>query len=183
MNTSSYTKQLEAYCEEEFAYEECCRNHAVNVGGSCIDGCHQYMKARSKRNSQKSFLCACCGCHRNFHRKKNNDSKPVAQTVTEDNHALDMVPVTDLGPPNNPEPVQQIRPPRRRRTTFSRDQKIQMTRFADILGWKPHKGNREDIQRFCNDMGINRKIFVIWLNNNRHRSVQNANLRNDSSTN
>ncbi|KAK7331590.1 hypothetical protein VNO80_28327 [Phaseolus coccineus] len=185
INTTAYTTQLQAsHQEEEVAYEECCRNHAVAVGGASYDGCNEYLKASGNQNSQDSFLCACCGCHRNFHRKRST-SNPDHQTEAVDDHALDIVPVSETfhpEPTNNPEPLQLVRPLRRRRTIFSRDQKNQMTRFAEILGWKPHKGNREEIQRFCTDMGISRKIFVVWLNNNRHRATRNVGERSDPST-
>ncbi|KAL9321509.1 hypothetical protein ACSQ67_013348 [Phaseolus vulgaris] len=178
VNTSAYTTQLRAsHLEVQFGYEECCRNHAVAVGGASYDGCNEYQKARS----QNSFLCACCGCHRNFHRKRPT-LKRERRTEAGNGRALDIVPVSETFRPersNNPEPLQLVRPLRRRRTRFSRDQKKQMTRFAEILGWKPHKGNREDIQRFCTDMGISRKIFVVWLNNNRHRATPNVSERSD----
>ncbi|XP_047150346.1 zinc-finger homeodomain protein 5-like [Vigna umbellata] len=177
INTSGFTNQVEESDEEEVEYKECRRNHAVAIGGDCYDGCNEYMKPNAERNSQDSFLCACCGCHRNFHRKHN----PVQESETENDYLLDVVPFSGTFHParatdnnNNPEPLQQVRPLRRKRTIFSVEQKNQMRRFADILGWKPHKGNREEIQRFCTDMGISRKIFVVWLNNNRHRAAQNS---------
>jgi len=184
ISTSAFTIQLQACHEEEAGYKECCRNHAVAIGGACYDGCNEYLKASANKNSQDSFLCACCGCHRNFHRKRslvNLDHQDEA----ENDYALAVVPVSgpfQPGPTNNPQPLQRVRPLRRKRTIFSRDQKNQMTRFAEILGWRPHKGNREEIQRFCTDMGISRKIFVVWLNNNRHRATKNLNQRTDPSS-
>ncbi|WVY93662.1 hypothetical protein V8G54_032750 [Vigna mungo] len=188
INTSSFTNPEEESDEEEFGYMECRRNHAVANGGACYDGCNEYMKPNAERNSEDSFLCACCGCHRNFHRKRNT----VQQTETQSDYVLDVVPfpgmfqserpTNDEDNNNNPEPLQQVRPLRRKRTTFSVEQKNEMRRFADILGWKPHKGNREEIQRFCTDMGISRKIFVVWLNNNRHRATQNSTQTTHPST-
>ncbi|QCD76421.1 zinc-finger homeodomain protein 5-like [Vigna unguiculata] len=172
INTSTFTNQLqESHDEdEELGYKECRRNHAVALGGACYDGCNEYLKPSSDQTSEDAFLCACCGCHRNFHRKQD----PVQQAEAESNYVMDVVPVSARPTNNNPEAVQRVRPLRRKRTTFSVDQKKQMTRFAHILGWKPHKGNREEIQRFCTDMGISRKIFVVWLNNNRHRAINHT---------
>ncbi|KAF7842775.1 zinc-finger homeodomain protein 4 [Senna tora] len=56
---------------------------------------------------------------------------------------------------------------RRRRTMFTAEQRNRMVRFAERLGWKPQRGDKEEIHHFCMDMGISRRMFLVWLSNNR----------------
>ncbi|MED6151424.1 hypothetical protein PIB30_082329 [Stylosanthes scabra] len=50
-------------------YAECLKNHAANSGGYALDGCREFM-ASSGEGTTGALTCAACGCHRNFHRKK-----------------------------------------------------------------------------------------------------------------
>ncbi|KAF4376318.1 hypothetical protein F8388_026118, partial [Cannabis sativa] len=60
-------------------YKECRRNHAISVGLQAVDGCREFMTPAAETaeqvvsgggGDQRGFLCAACGCHRNFHRKE-----------------------------------------------------------------------------------------------------------------
>ncbi|KAJ3676941.1 hypothetical protein LUZ60_002665 [Juncus effusus] len=50
-------------------YRECMKNHAVNIGGSAVDGCGEFMAA-GEDGTLDALHCAACNCHRNFHRKE-----------------------------------------------------------------------------------------------------------------
>ena len=49
------------------------------------------------------------------------------------------------------------------------EQKNKMKRFANKLGWRSQRHDDAEIQQFCEEVGITKRVFVIWLNNNRHR--------------
>ncbi|KAJ9140454.1 hypothetical protein P3X46_031102 [Hevea brasiliensis] len=50
-------------------YGECQKNHAANIGGYAVDGCREFM-ASGEEGAAGAFMCAACGCHRNFHRRE-----------------------------------------------------------------------------------------------------------------
>ncbi|PON57381.1 ZF-HD homeobox protein, Cys/His-rich dimerization domain containing protein [Trema orientale] len=50
-------------------YGECQKNHAANIGGYAVDGCREFM-ASGEEGTNEALLCAACGCHRNFHRRE-----------------------------------------------------------------------------------------------------------------
>lgn len=60
---------------------------------------------------------------------------------------------------------------RRRRTKFTEEQKSKMLEFAEKLGWKPQKHDEEEIVKFCRAVGISRRVFKVWLSNNRHKRM------------
>ncbi|CAJ1963726.1 unnamed protein product [Sphenostylis stenocarpa] len=94
-NTNTYIDQPKTCSEEEVSYKECCRNHAIAMGGACYDGCNEYLQASGDNiSAENSFLCACCGCHRNFHRRYIvSNSQP--QIETEENDGRNEVPVSE----------------------------------------------------------------------------------------
>ncbi|XP_017240933.1 mini zinc finger protein 2-like [Daucus carota subsp. sativus] len=50
-------------------YGECQKNHAANIGGYAVDGCREFL-ASGEEGTEAAFTCACCGCHRSFHRRE-----------------------------------------------------------------------------------------------------------------
>ena len=54
------------------------------------------------------------------------------------------------------------------RTKLTKEQKERMSAFAERFGWKSHRHNDEEIRKFCSDIGISRRVFKVWLNNNRY---------------
>ncbi|XP_023731362.1 zinc-finger homeodomain protein 9 [Lactuca sativa] len=57
---------------------------------------------------------------------------------------------------------------KRFRTKFSLDQKEKMTIFAEKLGWKMQRCDDKLIADFCNEIGIRRGIFKVWMHNNKN---------------
>ncbi|KAL9233758.1 hypothetical protein vseg_008713 [Gypsophila vaccaria] len=58
-----------AYIAWSVSYKECLRNHAANVGGYAVDGCREFIPT-GEEGTELGFVCAACGCHRNFHRRE-----------------------------------------------------------------------------------------------------------------
>ncbi|GAA0183067.1 hypothetical protein Leryth_015183 [Lithospermum erythrorhizon] len=57
---------------------------------------------------------------------------------------------------------------KRHRTKFSQVQKEKMLELAERLGWKLQKADDEIVQQFCNEFGIKRHVFKVWMHNNKH---------------
>lgn len=135
------------------SYRECRRNHAAAIGRYAFDGCGEFLKAG--RDGTRAFLCAACGCHRSFHRKEvthfqNGDRLRGEKTTME---------------------IREMDKGKTKRTKITDEQRSKMRRFAEKLGWKPQKHDEEDVEKFCREVGISRKMFKVWLSNNRRRTV------------
>lgn len=57
---------------------------------------------------------------------------------------------------------------KRFRTKFSQDQKEKMSLFADKVGWKMQRCDDKLVAEFCNEVGIRRGIFKVWMHNNKN---------------
>lgn len=56
---------------------------------------------------------------------------------------------------------------KRFRTKFTEDQKDKMHDFAERIGWKIQKQDEEEVLRFCNEVGLKRQVFKVWMHNNK----------------
>nr|XP_043617994.1 zinc-finger homeodomain protein 6-like [Erigeron canadensis] len=54
---------------------------------------------------------------------------------------------------------------KRFRTKFSEEQKEKMHDFAEKIGWRIQKQDEEEILQFCNEVGLKRKVFKVWMHN------------------
>lgn len=135
------------------SYRECRRNHAASIGRYAYDGCGEFLKA-GKDGTKEAFHCAACGCHRSFHRKELSLS--VASVHRRRRHH---------------DHEHKNYKAKTKRTKITEEQKSKMRRFADKLGWKPRRHDEEEVGKFCGEVGITRKMFKVWLNNNRRRPV------------
>ncbi|KAK9052155.1 hypothetical protein SSX86_028783 [Deinandra increscens subsp. villosa] len=152
-----------------------------------------------------SYKCAACGCHRNFHRREPTTatatkthfidfyrpnqtststtppSPPPHQptnypyghhlllslsTASEQNHAV--------ATPGTPVAVK-ISGRKRFRTKFSQDQKEKMLTFAEKVGWKMQRCDEKLIADFCNEIGIRRGVFKVWMHNNKNTLARREN--------
>ncbi|KAK8936597.1 ZF-HD homeobox protein [Platanthera zijinensis] len=57
---------------------------------------------------------------------------------------------------------------KRFRTTFTAEQKEKMLGFAERVGWRLQKQYDNVIEEFCNEIGVRRKVFKVWMHNNKH---------------
>lgn len=56
---------------------------------------------------------------------------------------------------------------KRFRTKFSEEQKERMMGFAEKLGWKMQRGDGDEVVKFCEEVGVNRQVFKVWMHNNK----------------
>lgn len=66
---------------------------------------------------------------------------------------------------------------KRHRTKFTSDQKEKMLEFAESLGWRINQEEEIALQRFCAEIGLSRKVFKVWMHNNKHVSSTSASSR------
>ncbi|RDX65125.1 Zinc-finger homeodomain protein 11, partial [Mucuna pruriens] len=59
---------------------------------------------------------------------------------------------------------------KRNRTKFSQEQKEKMQSFCEKLGWRMQKGDEGIVQEFCNEIGVSRGVFKVWMHNNKNTS-------------
>lgn len=59
---------------------------------------------------------------------------------------------------------------KRFRTKFTQEQKDKMAEFADRIGWRIQKQDESELQRFCQEVGVQRQVFKVWLHNNKQAS-------------
>ncbi|XP_060194299.1 mini zinc finger protein 2-like [Lycium barbarum] len=67
-SSSSDNSTNSAFTVRIVRYKECQKNHAANIGGHAVDGCREFMPS-GEEGTNSAFICAACGCHRNFHRR------------------------------------------------------------------------------------------------------------------
>lgn len=53
-----------------------------------------------------------------------------------------------------------------------------MLEFAERVGWKMHK-NDEEVQEFCNEMGVDRTVLRVWMHNNKNTFGKKESLGNE----
>ncbi|KAK4347784.1 hypothetical protein RND71_034123 [Anisodus tanguticus] len=68
-SSSSENSTNSAFTMTRVRYKECQKNHAASVGGYAVDGCREFMPS-GEEGTNNAFICAACGCHRNFHRRE-----------------------------------------------------------------------------------------------------------------
>lgn len=71
---------------------------------------------------------------------------------------------------------------KRFRTKFSQEQKEKMQNFSEKLGWRMQKGDEGLVQDFCNEIGVSRGVFKVWMHNNKN-TCRKRSLEPDENTN
>ncbi|PWA64357.1 Homeodomain-containing protein [Artemisia annua] len=56
---------------------------------------------------------------------------------------------------------------KRFRTKFTEEQKEKMHDFAERIGWKMQKQDEQEVLQFCNEVGLKRQVFKVWMHNNK----------------
>lgn len=56
---------------------------------------------------------------------------------------------------------------KRFRTKFTQDQKLKMHELAERVGWKMQKKDEDLIISFCNEIGVEKGVFKVWMHNNK----------------
>ncbi|KAL3624030.1 Zinc-finger homeodomain protein 9 [Castilleja foliolosa] len=57
---------------------------------------------------------------------------------------------------------------KRFRTKFTQYQKEKMLEFSGKVGWKMQKRDDDVINEFCNEIGVERGVFKVWMHNNKN---------------
>ncbi|KAJ0763488.1 putative transcription factor ZF-HD family [Helianthus annuus] len=153
------------------AYKECLKNHAATIGSHALDGCGEFMPSLTcTPHEPTSLKCAACGCHRNFHRRE-----PTNDVYTYTPHLLLPFNTTDhhtqmVATPGTPAAVklETLHGRKRFRTKFTQIQKEKMYFFAEKVGWKMQRCDDKMVADFCNEIGIKRGVFKVWMHNNKN---------------
>ncbi|XP_071731069.1 zinc-finger homeodomain protein 11-like [Rutidosis leptorrhynchoides] len=56
---------------------------------------------------------------------------------------------------------------KRFRTKFTQDQKEKMHELAERVGWKMQKKDEDLIINLCNEIGVEKGVFKVWMHNNK----------------
>ncbi|XP_074568805.1 zinc-finger homeodomain protein 4-like [Curcuma longa] len=181
-------------------YRECLKNHAAAIGGIATDGCGEFMPS-GKEGTLEALKCSACGCHRNFHRKETEGEEELERepspleyylpphslrgrkgsllfprVTTVPHHAM-LMPLQQAS--ESGEMMALMRPPphlaakRRFRTKFTAEQKEKMMGFAEKVGWRLQREEEGLVQQFCQEIGVKRRVFKVWMHNNKHNSAKN----------
>lgn len=175
-------------------YRECLKNHAAGIGGHAVDGCGEFMPSPTEPTS---FQCAACSCHRNFHRREHTTTTATRTHFIDFHRTSTSTSPSPPSPPPKPTNYafgqnlilslnaaadhnnHQVATPgtplaikisgrKRFRTKFSQDQKDKMLVFAEKVGWKMQRCDDKLVAEFCNQIGIRRRIFKVWMHNNKN---------------
>ncbi|XP_071693569.1 zinc-finger homeodomain protein 11-like [Rutidosis leptorrhynchoides] len=176
-------------------YKECLKNHAAGIGGHALDGCGEFMLSPTsftcaacgchrnfhRREQPTTVIPTATRPHSiDFHRHRqtstSTSSSPPSPPPT--NYAyghhhllLSLNTAADqnhtVATPGTPVAIK-ISGRKRFRTKFSQDQKDKMMGFAVKIGWKIQRCDDKMIIDFCNDIGIRRSVFKVWMHNNKN---------------
>ncbi|KAK7278343.1 hypothetical protein RJT34_23371 [Clitoria ternatea] len=176
-------------------YKECMKNHAATLGGNATDGCGEFMAA-GEEGTLEALKCSACNCHRNFHRKEiecDSNSTPLIPDI--DNTTQIIRPILAHLSPNksgsispseqsydkdyedgiNKElenPSEKVK--KRFRTKFTQEQKEKMLGFAERAGWRMQKQEESVVQKFCQEVGIKRRVLKVWMHNNKNNFAKRS---------
>ncbi|KAK9066888.1 hypothetical protein SSX86_014212 [Deinandra increscens subsp. villosa] len=180
-------------------YRECQKNHAASMGAYVVDGCGEFM-ANGEEGTPEGLKCAACECHRSFHRREvEGESQPTTwippiqnpppraaamQPPYQQRYTHQMPPIMVAFGGNSVAPTESSsedldmyqahagqQPVKKRfRTKFTEDQKEKMQEFAEKIGWKIQKQDEQEILQFCNEVGLKRKVFKVWMHNSKQAS-------------
>ncbi|XP_043710222.1 zinc-finger homeodomain protein 11-like [Telopea speciosissima] len=173
--------------KQEFEYGACMRNHAANLGSHATDGCLAFYPTIA------SSLCGACDCHKNFHRKIvvvdsgcGDDRKEESRSHTvkvkteevevsdnnkeeEEKQLQELMVAEQLRQQQEHQVVVQMSKGRRPRTKFTYEQKCWMFAFATSLGWTMQRNRWDEINQFCQKIGVSRHVFKVWIHNHKNR--------------
>lgn len=195
-NESKYRKPLVRYHECQKNHAASMGGHAVDGCGEFLPGgkegtlealkcaacsCHRNFHRREFLNSHG---CSCGASTRSQAYTLNPPMRPMSPGVHESKghqppssadispHAHMVLPLAqfedndddDDEPPEHPRPSKK----KRFRTKFTPEQKDRMFYFAESLGWRFSKHDEDAVDAFCDETGVKRNVFKVWMHNNKH---------------
>lgn len=173
-------------------YRECLKNHVASMGGHVLDGCGEFMPSEE----EGALKCAACNCHRNFHRRETfseaetqiarprppySTFNPPIHSSSNYHHNYSTASPVMMTFGRNAESSsehlnlfnsnagggQSSKSKKRFRTKFTAEQKERMHEFAEKVGWSIQKQDEQELQHFCNQVGVKRQVFRIWMHNSK----------------
>lgn len=57
---------------------------------------------------------------------------------------------------------------KRHRTKFTQEQKEKMLEFAERVGWRIQKQDDSEVERFCLETCVKRRVLKVWMHNNKN---------------
>ncbi|XP_043710245.1 zinc-finger homeodomain protein 11-like [Telopea speciosissima] len=170
--------------KQEFVYDACLRNHAANFGGHATDGCRAFFPTAGGSH------CEACECHQKKvvvgsgfgdDRKGESSSHTVKVKteeikVSEDSEEEEekkqlqqLMVAEQLQQQHKDQVVVQMSKGRRPRTKFTEEQRLWMFAFAKSLGWRMQRNRWDEINQFCQQIGVSRHVFKVWIHNHKNR--------------
>ncbi|VVB07600.1 unnamed protein product [Arabis nemorensis] len=159
-------------------YGKCRKNQAAGLGTTAYDGCGEFVSSISGED------CAACGCHRNFHREEEESIlERCIRSGTVDESVLEMLkiseyqfrqifcsPYGDRRRSKGEEDLVEEERVKRLKTKFTAEQTEKMRSYAEKLRWKVSPENRDEVDEFCVEIGVNPKNFRVWMNNHKDKN-------------
>ncbi|CAH2077749.1 unnamed protein product [Thlaspi arvense] len=162
-------------------YGECRKNQASRVGATAYDGCGEFVSATTEEGSMN---CAACGCHRSFHREESFYDRVLevlkispsrfrqifccpygnCRKGNEKKRVVDRLGGGDLAE------KEAGRVKKRLKTKYTAEQTEKMRKYAEKLRWKVSPESREEVDEFCMGIGVNRRKFMVWMNNHKEKN-------------
>uniref|UniRef100_A0A1D1Z6G1 ZF-HD homeobox protein At4g24660 n=1 Tax=Anthurium amnicola TaxID=1678845 RepID=A0A1D1Z6G1_9ARAE len=71
-------------------------------------------------------------------------------------------------------------PRKRFRSKFSAEQKARMQELSQRLGWRMQKRDEALVEQSCQEIGVSRGVFKVWLHNNKHTFMGGPSSRRGS---
>ncbi|KAI4331422.1 hypothetical protein MLD38_029612 [Melastoma candidum] len=66
---------------------------------------------------------------------------------------------------------------KRFRTKFTQQQKEKMVEFAERLGWRMQKQDEHEVMQFCEEVGVKRQVFKVWMHNNKQQAMKKQQMQ------
>lgn len=184
---SAFTRRADPSSYEEEVmkekYGECQKNHAAAIGGNTRDGCREFMPS-GEEGTPEALKCAACNCHRNFHRKGIIPFHPFPLNCLgyrENDINLSTTTTIPIGNRMGGGKMGAGRETKKRfRTKFTTEQKEKMLAFAEKAEWKTQMLEEREVQQFCLETGIKKRVLKVWIHNNkssREKSKLNTSTR------
>jgi ZF-HD class homeobox domain-containing protein len=70
---------------------------------------------------------------------------------------------------------------KRSRTKFSPEQKQRMQALSSRLGWRLQKCDEAAVDQCCQEIGVSKGVFKVWMHNNKHNFVGGHSARRSAS--
>nr|VDD25829.1 unnamed protein product [Brassica oleracea] len=99
----------------------------------------------------------------------------VATTTVSNSESEEDIPFQQPPPPYNHGGHNQKK---RLRTKFTQEQKEKMLSFAERIGWKMQRQEESVVQKFCQEIGVRRRVLKVWIHNNKHNLSKKSNNNN-----